>query len=122
MLNTLGLTTKNAILIVQFAKDALKRGMSLKDAALEGARLRFRPIVMTSLTTGLAVLPLAISTGPGSGAMNAIGTSLIGGMITGILLVVLFSPLFYVLIQKILGKDKDPKEIRATEAKLSERE
>ena len=109
MLNTLGLTTKNAILIVQFAKDALARGMSLKDAALEGARLRFRPIVMTSLTTGLAVLPLAISTGPGSGAMNEIGTSLIGGMVTGVLLVVLFAPLFYVLVQKIFGKGNGPK-------------
>ncbi len=116
MLNTLGLTTKNAILIVQFAKDALARGMSLKDAALEGARLRFRPIVMTSLTTGLAVLPLAISTGPGSGAMNEIGTSLIGGMVTGVLLVVLFAPLFYVLIQKIFGKGNGPKSRHANNA------
>ncbi|MBW2057382.1 MAG: efflux RND transporter permease subunit [Deltaproteobacteria bacterium] len=119
MLNTLGLTTKNAILIVQFAKDALKRGMSLKDAALEGARLRFRPIVMTSLTTGLAVLPLAVSTGPGSGAMNAIGTSLIGGMVTGVLLVVLFAPLFYVLIQKTLGKRNQPQAVRAAETEPS---
>jgi len=116
MLNTLGLTTKNAILIVQFAKDALARGMSLKDAALEGARLRFRPIVMTSLTTGLAVLPLAISTGPGSGAMNEIGTSLIGGMVTGVLLVVLFAPLFYVLVQKIFGKGNGPKSRHANNA------
>ena len=120
MLNTLGLTTKNAILIVQFAKDALGRGMSLKDAALEGARLRFRPIVMTSLTTGLAVLPLAISTGPGSGAMNAIGTSLIGGMATGVLLVVLFAPLFYVLIQKVSGERKGQKHVPSVKSRLSE--
>ncbi|MBW1925082.1 MAG: efflux RND transporter permease subunit, partial [Deltaproteobacteria bacterium] len=120
MLNTLGLTTKNAILIVEFAKDALQRGMSLKDAALEGARLRFRPIVMTSLTTGLAVLPLAISTGPGSGAENAIGTSLMGGMATGVLLVVLFAPLFYVLIQKVFGRRKGQKDIPSAKSRLSE--
>ncbi len=109
MLNTLGLTIKNAILIVQFAKDAAKQGMSIEQAALEATRLRFRPIIMTSLTTGLAVLPLALATGAGAGAMRAIGTALVGGMLTGTVLVVLFTPLFYVMIRKAFTKrDNSP--------------
>jgi HAE1 family hydrophobic/amphiphilic exporter-1 len=104
LLTTLGLTTKNAILIVQFAKARVEEGMELGEAALEGARLRFRPIVMTSLAFGFGVLPLALNTGAGAGAMNAIGTSVLGGMITGTVLVVLFAPLFYVLIEKLFGK------------------
>ena len=104
LLTTLGLTTKNAILIVQFAKGGLEKGMNLIDATLEGARLRFRPILMTSLAFGFGVLPLALTTGAGAGAQNAIGTSVLGGMITATVLVVIFSPLFYVLIEKIFGK------------------
>ncbi|MFA5204992.1 MAG: efflux RND transporter permease subunit [Lentisphaeria bacterium] len=104
LLTTLGLTTKNAILIVQFAKARVEEGKGLIEAALEGTRLRFRPIVMTSLAFGFGVLPLALNTGAGAGAMNAIGTSVLGGMITGTLLVVLFAPLFYVLIEKLFGK------------------
>jgi len=99
ILNTLGLATKNAILIVQFAMAGLAQGTGLVDAALQAVRLRFRPIVMTSLTTGLAVLPLAFSRGAGAGAMNAIGTAVLGGMITGTVLVLLFAPLFYVLLE-----------------------
>ena len=104
LLTTLGLATKNAILIVQFAKDRLEQGMGLIEAALQAVRLRLRPILMTSITTGLAVLPLALNTGAGAGAMNAIGTAVLGGMITGTILVVLFVPLFYVLIEKTFGK------------------
>ena len=104
LLTTLGLTTKNAILIVQFAKARVEEGQGLIEATLEGTRLRFRPIVMTSLAFGFGVLPLALSTGAGAGAMNAIGTSVLGGMITGTVLVVLFAPLFYVLIEKTSGK------------------
>jgi HAE1 family hydrophobic/amphiphilic exporter-1 len=106
LLTTLGLTTKNAILIVQFAKDGLERGMGLIDATLQGAKLRFRPIVMTSLAFGFGVLPLALTSGAGAGAQNAIGTGVLGGMVTATLLVVIFSPLFYVLIEKIFGKQK----------------
>ena len=102
LLTTLGLTTKNAILIVQFAKARVAEGMGLIEATLEGAKLRFRPIVMTSLAFGFAVLPIALATG--AGAMNAIGTGVLGGMITGTVLVVVFSPLFYVLIEKVFGK------------------
>ncbi len=104
LLTTLGLTTKNAILIVQFAKHGVEQGMGLLEATLEGAKLRFRPIVMTSLAFGFGVLPLAISTGAGAGAQVAIGTGVLGGMVTATVLVVIFSPLFYVLIEKTFGR------------------
>jgi hydrophobe/amphiphile efflux-1 (HAE1) family protein len=107
LLTTLGLTTKNAILIVQFAKAGLERGMRLTDATLEGARLRFRPIIMTSLAFGFGVLPLAVTTGAGAGAQNAIGTGVLGGVVTATFLVTLFAPLFYVLIFRIF-KGKEP--------------
>jgi HAE1 family hydrophobic/amphiphilic exporter-1 len=104
LLTTLGLATKNAILIVQFAKAGLERGMGLVDATIEGAKLRFRPIIMTSLAFGFGVLPLALTTGAGAGAQNAIGTSVLGGMVTATVLVVVFSPLFYVLVERIFGR------------------
>ena len=104
LLNTLGLTIKNAILIVQFAKDRLEQGADLIEASMEAVKLRLRPILMTSLTTGLSVLPLALATGAGAGGMKAIGTALLGGMVTGTILVVVFTPLFYVLIEKTFGK------------------
>jgi len=81
--------------------------MGLIEAAVEGTRLRFRPIMMTSLAFGFGVLPLAMATGAGAGAMVAIGTSVLGGMVTGTLLVILFAPLFYVLIEKTIGRRKD---------------
>jgi len=101
-----GLATKNAILIVQFAMAGVAEGLGLIEAALRAVKLRLRPILMTSITTGIAVLPLAFSTGAGSGAMNAIGTVVLGGMITGALLVVLFVPLFYVIIEKTFGRQR----------------
>jgi HAE1 family hydrophobic/amphiphilic exporter-1 len=104
LLTTLGLTTKNAILIVQFAKAGLEKGMGLMDATLQGAKLRFRPIVMTSLAFGFGVLPLALTTGAGAGAQNAIGTGVLGGMVTATVLVVVFAPLFYVVIERIFGR------------------
>jgi len=119
LLNTLGLATKNAILIVQFAKARLEQGMGLIEAALQAVRLRLRPILMTSITTGLAVLPLAFNTGAGAGAMNAIGTAVLGGMITGTILVVLFAPLFYVLIEKAFGQQKKLEADRSPEQKPS---
>jgi len=110
LLATLGLTAKNAILIVQFAKARIEAGIGLIEATLEAAKLRFRPILMTSLAFGFGVLPLTISTGAGSGAQNAIGTSVFGGMITATILVVIFSPLFYVLIEMLTRKlRKSPK-------------
>ena len=104
LLTTLGLTTKNAILIVQFTKGGLEKGMGLLEATLEGAKLRFRPILMTSLAFGFGVLPLALTTGAGAGAQNAIGTSVLGGMVSATVLVVIFSPLFFVLVEKLFGR------------------
>jgi len=108
LLNTLGLATKNAILIIQFAMAGVEQEGGLVAAALQAVKLRLRPIVMTSMTTGLSVLPLAFSTGAGAGAMVAIGTAVLGGMITGTILVVLFAPLFYVLVEKTIGRKKKP--------------
>jgi HAE1 family hydrophobic/amphiphilic exporter-1 len=104
LLTTLGLTTKNAILIVQFAKARVEQGMGLIEATLEGSRLRLRPIVMTSLAFGFGVLPLTFANGAGAGAQKAIGTAVLGGVVTSTFLVTLFAPLFYVLIQKTFGK------------------
>jgi len=105
LLAILGLTTKNAILIVQFAKQGMEQGkMGLLEATLEGARLRLRPIVMTSLAFGFGVLPLALTTGAGAGAQNAIGTGVVGGVVTATLLVIFFSPLFFVLVERVFGR------------------
>jgi HAE1 family hydrophobic/amphiphilic exporter-1 len=104
LLTTLGLTTKNAILIVQFARARVDEGVGLTKATLEAAKLRLRPIIMTSLAFGFGILPLAIATGAGSGAQRAIGTGVLGGMITSTFLVIIFAPLFYVIIYKALGK------------------
>ncbi|MCY0387519.1 efflux RND transporter permease subunit [Robbsia sp. Bb-Pol-6] len=98
LLTTVGLSAKNAILIVEFAKDLHEQGRSIADAALEAVRLRLRPIVMTSLAFILGVLPLAISSGAGSGSQHAIGTGVIGGMLTATFLAVLLVPMFYVVI------------------------
>ena len=106
LLTTLGLTTKNAILIVQFAKNKMEEGMGLIEATLEGAKLRFRPIVMTSLAFGFGVLPLALTTGAGAGAQNAIGTSVLGGMVTGTFLAVFFIPLFYFVIYRLMERKR----------------
>jgi len=104
LLAILGLTTKNAILIVQFAKARVEQGMDLASATLEGAKLRLRPIIMTSLAFGFGVLPLALATGAGAGAQKAIGTGVVGGVITSTVLVIIFAPLFFVMVEKIFGR------------------
>jgi HAE1 family hydrophobic/amphiphilic exporter-1 len=106
LLTVLGLTTKNAILIVQFAKIRLEQGEGLIQATLEAAKLRLRPIVMTSLAFGFGVLPLAIAKGAGAGAQQAIGTSVLGGMITATFLAIFFIPLFYVMIVRLFDRKK----------------
>jgi HAE1 family hydrophobic/amphiphilic exporter-1 len=106
LLTTLGLTTKNAILIVQFARARVDEGMGLIEATLEGAKLRLRPIVMTSLAFGFGVLPLALAGGAGAGAQQAIGIGVLGGVVTSTFLVTLFAPLFYVLIYRAMGKHR----------------
>jgi len=100
LLTTAGLSAKNAILIVEFAKALLERGRTPAQAALEAARMRLRPILMTSLAFVLGVLPLAIAHGAGAGGQNAIGTAVIGGMVSATVLAILFVPLFFVLIAR----------------------
>jgi multidrug efflux pump len=104
MLTTVGLSSKNAILIIQFAKQYLEGGMDLISATVAASRDRLRPILMTSLAFGLGVLPLAIATGAGSGAQRAIGTGVLGGMIVGTFLGVVFIPLFFVVVQRLFGR------------------
>ncbi|MBW7931845.1 MAG: efflux RND transporter permease subunit, partial [Gammaproteobacteria bacterium] len=101
MLTTVGLTSKNAILIVEFAKANLESGMALVEATMQAARDRLRPILMTSLAFGLGVLPLAVASGAGSGARRAIGTGVLGGMLVGTLLGVIFIPLFFMVVEKL---------------------
>ncbi|CBA27225.1 efflux RND transporter permease subunit [Cronobacter turicensis] len=101
LLTTIGLSAKNAILIVEFAKDLMeKEGRSLTDATLEAVRLRLRPILMTSLAFILGVLPLVLNRGAGSGAQNAVGTGVMGGMLSATLLAIFFVPVFFVVIRR----------------------
>jgi HAE1 family hydrophobic/amphiphilic exporter-1 len=106
-LTTLGLSTKNAILIIQFAREQMAHGAGLIDATLEAARLRFRPVMMTSLAFFFGVLPLAIATGAGAGAMNAIGTAVTGGMLSATFIDLIYIPLFFILISRMF-KGKEP--------------
>jgi len=100
LLTVIGLTGKNAILIVEFARERHEAGEPLFDAVKEAARQRFRPIIMTSMAFSLGVLPLVLSTGAGSGGRNAIGTSVLGGTLSATILGVLFVPLFFVLVTR----------------------
>jgi multidrug efflux pump len=104
MLTTVGLTSKNAILIVEFAKENVERGMELVEATMTAVRDRLRPILMTSLAFGFGVLPLAVAGGAGSGAQRAIGTGVLGGMLVGTSLGVFFIPLFFVLVRRLVGR------------------
>jgi multidrug efflux pump len=97
----IGLSAKNAILIVEFAKDYFAEGQSLKDAAVEAAKIRFRPIIMTSLAFALGVVPLAIATGPSAASQNAIGTGVLGGMISATILAIIFVPAFFVFVLRV---------------------
>ena len=119
LLTTLGLTTKNAILIVQFAKAGVDAGLGVVEATLDGAKLRLRPIVMTSLALGFGVLPLTLASGAGAGAQNAIGTAVLGGVVTATFLVTLFAPLFYVLIENTFGKRRVRRAALGTDIPLS---
>ena len=102
LLTTIGLSAKNAILIVEFAEDAYHKGASILDAAITGARLRLRPIVMTSLAFVAGVMPLAISTGAGANSRVSIGTGIVGGTVTGTVLAVFLVPVFFVLVRKLV--------------------
>ena len=107
LITIIGLTAKNAILIVEFAVEEQGAGKSLHDAVVEAARLRFRPILMTSFAFILGVLPLVISSGAGANARHAIGTGVVGGMLTAAVLGVLLIPVFYVAVRRLLGDSLD---------------
>ncbi|MEX0900720.1 MAG: efflux RND transporter permease subunit [Gammaproteobacteria bacterium] len=104
MLTTVGLTSKNAIMIIAFAKDYMAQGMELVAATMQAIRDRLRPILMTSLAFGMGVLPLALASGAGSGAQRAIGTGVLGGMIAGAFLGLFFVPVFFVVVQRLFGR------------------
>nr|WP_086938729.1 efflux RND transporter permease subunit [Thaumasiovibrio occultus] len=110
LLTTIGLGSKNAIMIVEFAKSYYEAGEDLIQASLKAARIRLRPILMTSLAFGMGVVPLATSSGAGSGAQNAVGTGVVGGVLTATALGVIFVPLFFVVVERIFsGKEhKNP--------------
>ncbi|EAM1902982.1 efflux RND transporter permease subunit [Salmonella enterica] len=108
LLTTIGLSAKNAILIVEFAKDLMeKEGRGLIEATLEASRMRLRPILMTSLAFILGVMPLVISRGAGSGAQNAVGTGVMGGMLTATLLAIFFVPVFFVVVKRRFNRHHD---------------
>ena len=105
-MTTIGLSAKNAILIVEYARDLHDQGMELMAATVEAARQRLRPIIMTSMAFILGVLPLALSTGAGAGARNAVGTGVIGGMLAATILAIFFVPLFFMIIVRAFSKNR----------------
>ncbi|ECK4747402.1 efflux RND transporter permease subunit [Salmonella enterica] len=117
LLTTIGLSAKNAILIVEFAKDLMdKEGKGLVEATLEAVRMRLRPILMTSLAFMLGVMPLVISSGAGSGAQNAVGTGVLGGMVTATVLAIFFVPVFFVVVRRRFSrKSEDIEHSHSTE-------
>ncbi|HEX2543823.1 MAG TPA: efflux RND transporter permease subunit [Ramlibacter sp.] len=115
LITIIGLSAKNAILIIEFAKDLQAQGKSVIESALAAAHLRFRPIVMTSMAFGLGVLPLAIATGAGSASQRAIGTGVLGGMLTGTALAVFFVPIFFVVIRGYFKGSERQRRLHAHE-------
>ena len=116
LVTIIGLSAKNAILIIEFAKDLQAEGKSVFDAALEAAHLRFRPIIMTSMAFTLGVMPLFIATGASSASQRAIGTGVVGGMITGTVFAVIFVPVFFVLVRGFFKGSKRQQELNAKQA------
>ncbi len=116
LITIIGLSAKNAILIIEFAKDLQAQGKSVIASALEAAHLRFRPIIMTSMAFTLGVLPLALSTGAGSASQRAIGTGVIGGILTGTSLAVVFVPIFFVVVRSLFKDSPRQQAIHAEQA------
>ena len=110
LITIIGLSAKNAILIIEFAKDLQAQGKGVIESALAAAHLRFRPIIMTSLAFGLGVVPLAIASGAGSASQRAIGTGVLGGMLTGTALAVIFVPVFFVVVRSLFKGSKRQQE------------
>jgi HAE1 family hydrophobic/amphiphilic exporter-1/multidrug efflux pump len=106
LLTVIGLTGKNAILIVEFARERYEQGERVIDAVVEAARQRFRPIIMTSMAFSLGVLPLVLSSGAGSGGRNAIGSGVLGGTISATVLGVVFVPLFFMIVTRLVRRRK----------------
>jgi len=107
LIAVIGLSAKNAILIIEFANTMRQQGRGVLESTIEACRLRFRPILMTSIAFILGVLPLAISTGAGANSRHAIGTGVMGGMVGATLLGVLFVPVFFVVVRRLLGDRSD---------------
>ncbi len=116
LITIIGLSAKNAILIIEFAKDLQAQGKSVVSAALEAAHLRFRPILMTSMAFTLGVLPLALASGAGSASQRAIGTGVIGGILSGTTLAVLFVPIFFVVVRTLFKDSARQQQIHAAQA------
>jgi len=114
LLTTVGLASKNAILIVEFAVQLQEQGKSVFDATLEAVRRRLRPILMTSLAFGFGVLPLALGTGPGAASRQAIGTAVLGGTVLSTMLGLFFVPVFFLLVRNWVNRKKRPKETPPT--------
>jgi multidrug efflux pump len=119
LITIIGLSAKNAILIIEFAKDLQAQGKGVVQAALEAAQLRFRPIVMTSLAFGLGVLPLVLASGAGSASQRAIGTGVLGGMVTGTALAVFFVPVFFVVVRGLFKGSKRQQEVNRRHAEAA---
>ena len=122
LLTTIGLSAKNAILIVEFAKDLYNDGMGLLEATREAARMRLRPIIMTSLAFGLGVTPLVISSGAGSGSQNAVGTGVLGGVFSATALAIFFVPVFFVVVTRLSRRLTGSKGDKSLEAPAAEME
>jgi multidrug efflux pump subunit AcrB len=102
----MGLSTKNAILIIQFIKEQIQQGQGLEEATLAAVKIRFRPVIMTSLAFFFGTLPLATASGAGAGAMNAIGTAVTGGMLSATFIDLVFIPLFFILVSRFFGRKR----------------
>ncbi|WP_345907711.1 efflux RND transporter permease subunit, partial [Sphingomonas sp. UBA4815] len=106
LITTIGVSAKNAILIVEFAEEKMREGLSAFDAAIEAAKLRLRPILMTSLAFVFGVFPLAIANGAGAGGQNAIGRAVVGGMLSATILAIFFVPMFFVVVMRLFDRSK----------------
>jgi len=115
-LTTMGLSTKNAILIIQFIKEQMRRGEGLKDATLAAVRIRFRPVLMTSLAFFFGTLPLAVATGAGAGAMKAIGTAVTGGLLSATFIDLIFIPLFFFMVSRLFPPKPSQPPLGASQA------
>jgi multidrug efflux pump len=113
LITTIGVSAKNAILIVEFAEEKMRAGLSAAEAALEAAKLRLRPILMTSFAFVFGVLPLAISTGAGAGGQNAIGWTVVGGMLSATALAIFFVPLFFFVVKRLFRQDQPAGTLRS---------